>query len=397
MAADLILRLLAEDGTDCAWRAADGARGDGGRGRLADAAAAAAGGRTRLVVPGTSVLLTRAAVPAGNRARAQSAIPWALEDRLVEDVADLHFALGGRLDDGWWPVAVVARARMDAWLARCAEVGVQPHSVVPEPLALPLPEPGKWVACAEADRVNVRTGPDTGFTCEPELLPAVAAGLAVPERIRLLGSDTPYWPQAHREVLAPAEPLPADDPAAAFTGAVAAAGIDLLQGTYSPRERTGRALRRWRAPAIVALVALAATVAHLAFDYAALGARERTLRTRLEAVFRETFPGVQRVADPRAQMAARLRSLRSGADGEPRFATLAAAAGAALDGREGVALTRLTWRDGTLELDLEASDLQLLDRVRRALIEAGFGAEIRAAERSGERIEGRIRVTGDTA
>ena len=387
MSADLIVRLLAGEAgiDDCAWRSADAAVH--GRGTLADAAAAAVGRRVLLVVPGSAVLLTGADVPASQLSRARVAIPWALEDRLVADVEQLHFALGTQRADGTWPVAVVARADMDDWLARCRAVGLQPHSVRPEPLALPAPPDDGWLALTEPGYVVVRTADDAGFACEPEMLGLLAGALPAPTQIRSLGAGAVTWPVDLAPLVGAPEAVA--DPAAAFTWA--GAGIELLQGPYSRRERAGRQWRRWRTPAALAGVLALIAGIQLAFDYAALGAREAALREELAAVFKATFPDVQQVSDPRAQMAARLRTLQGADAGDADFAGLLARVGAGI-GDQDATLTALTWRGGALELEIAVDDLPVLDRVQRGLDEAGLETELRGAERDGERTTGRITV-----
>lgn len=386
MGGDLIVRLpLTPDG-ECLWRDRDGVIS--GHGSLAAVAEAGAGHRIHLLVPGTAVLITRVAVPASQRNRALAAIPWALEDRLVDDVESLHFAVGERHDNGEWPVAIIARHVLDSWIEACAKAGIQPASMRPEPLALPAPATGEWVALEEPGQVIVRTADDGGFACESGMLALVAAALEVPHRIRRLSEAGVEWPVALSAALEPPERI--DGPLAAFTGS---GGIDLLQGPYSQRERTGRHLRRWRLPAAIGAVLLAVIGAHLALEYAALGAREAQLRERLKATFQQTFPDVQQVRDPRAQMAARLRSLRDQGDTRADFADLLASTGSVITERSGARLTGLTWRGRTLELEVEANDLQVLDRVQRGFTEAGLSAELRGADRGEDGIDGRITVS----
>lgn len=390
MADDLNVRLAGAGDHDCAWRDHDGAVS--GRGPLSAAAEAAAGRRVHLLVPGSDVLVTRVAVPATQRARARAAIPWALEDRLVDDVESLHFALGRHHDTGEWSVAVIARRVLDAWLERCAKAGIHPASIRPEPLALPVPAADEWVALEEDESVIVRTADDDGFACEPGMLAPVAGPREKPARIRRLGAAVVDWPPELAALLGPPEPL--DDATAAFTGT---GGIDLLQGPYSRRERTGRQLRQWRLPIAIGTALLTVVAVHLALDYAALGAREAQLRERMQAIFQQAFPDVQRVQDPRAQMAARLRSLRGEGESDVDFAELLARAGAVVTEDSGARLTGLTWRGNTLELEIAADDLQVLDRVQRGFTEAGLGAELRGADRGDDGINGRITVTEDGA
>ncbi len=386
MAADLIVRLFADDGSDCAWCGIDGEVG--GRGELQAAAEAAAGRRVRLVVPGTRVLVTRVAVPANRRGRARAAIPWALEDRLAEDVEQLHFCLGERdPDSGEWTVAVVARRDLDRWLGACSEAGIQPAAAVPETLALLLPAEDEWVGWEGPAQLVVRTGTEAGFACEPDMLALVAGHLDPPGRIRRLGPGSAAWPEALADRLAPAEPQP--DPASAFSGAP---GIDLLQGDYSRRERVGRRLRRWRLPAALALALVAAVGVQIGLEYAALGGREDALRERLRATFQQTFPDVQQVSDPRAQMAARLRTLREGGGSGAGFVEVVARVGDVVSGGDRGELRGLTWRSGTLELAVAAPDLQTLDAIQRGLGDTGLATELAGVERRDERVEGRLTV-----
>ena len=91
-----------------------------GLGALKDAAAMAVGKQVIVLVPGTDVILTSVTVPTRNRNRMAAAVPYLLEEQLAADVDESHFALGERDAEGRVAVAVVSRARMDAWLAALA-------------------------------------------------------------------------------------------------------------------------------------------------------------------------------------------------------------------------------------------------------------------------------------
>jgi general secretion pathway protein L len=327
------------------------------------------------------VLLSSAAVPASQPARARAAVPWALEEGLVADVEDLHFALASQPHAGRWSVAVVSRADMDAWLARCREAGLQPHALRPAPLALPAPPDDGWVALEEPGQISVRTGEETGFACEPDMLALLAESLAAPTRIRRLGAGDVAWPEALEPRLEAPEALPSPMAAWPCDGA----GIDLLQGPYSRRERAGRQLRRWRTPAILAAALALIAGGEAAVHYLALGQRQSELNARLEAIYSETFPDAQKVSDPRAQMAARVQALEEGG-GEASLVAMLAEVGAVLADHDNVRLRTLTWRGGTLEVDLTASELQVLDQVQSGLGAADLASELQGAQQRDGRV-----------
>lgn len=376
------------------WRSVDAAGGDAhGSGALAQAAALAAGRRVVLLVPGESILLTTARVPVRARSKALTAVPWALEDRLVADVEGLHFALGEYTADGDWQVAVIDRETLSHLLQTAHEAGVAPHVALPEPLALPEPGPGCWHALEEPGRVVCRTGTATGFACAAALLPSVAGAWAVPERVEraaIAGTDV-HWPEAVASRLAAADGIA--DPLQAFAPG-AAARLDLLQGPFSRSERLGRLWRRWRAPAALAAVLVVLLAVHWGLAYRALAQREAALESATEQLLRAAAPDITRIVDPRVQLANRLEAARSaGADGDGGMLAVLGRAGPVLDERNDVSLVALEWRGDTLDLTVQTSELAALDRLQRGLQARGFAVELRAVEQGEERVRGEVRVT----
>ena len=376
------------------WLPAAGDDGSGGRGSPLDAARAAAGQRAVVLVPGTEVSLMLADVPVRNRGDAVAAIPWALEDRLIDDVETLHFAVGTKTADGRWPVAVVSRAYIERLLAECAEVDLEPHVLLPEPLALPAPGDDAWVTLEEADRVTVRTGADAGFACEPGMLAIVLAGEDPPSR--LVRHCTPdasgdRWPDAFAAAVDGAERVDCAEPLAALTEA-ASPRLNLRQGAYARSSRQMQRLRQWLLPAALAAGVAVLALAQATLQHLELVAREDRLRARMERLYREAFPEAERVVDPRTQMEGQLQALRGGDDGGADFMDAIARVAPPLVETDEVRLTELEWRDGTIDLSLRTSRLELIDRVQQQLGEAGFRTELRGVEREAERVDGRIRL-----
>lgn len=390
-----ILYIRPEEPRTSQWRWCvldDAGNRQSGSGALADAAGLAAGRRVVLLVPGERVLLTRVRVPLRARARAAAAVPWALEDRLVADVETLHLALGSLDAEGEWSVAAVEREHLEACLHACTEAGLAPHAAVPEPLALPLPEPGGWTALEEGDRVICRTGPATGFACALPLLPAVCHSLEAPDSVVVHRAGEPVeWPAPIDGRLQVRDPL--TDPMQAFAAAPDRDAIDLLQGPYSRRERIGRVWRRWRVPAALAAVLLVLLAVNWAVAYRELGQRQQALQAAAEQILRNAVPDVGRVVDPRVQLKNRLDALRGNAGGdETGLLSLLERTGPVLAKRADVTLTGLDWRNRTLDLSVEAGELQVVDRLQRDLQAAGLTVELRGVQREDETVRGEVRV-----
>src|SRR5438477_4216957 len=128
MADWLLLRLPRAAGEAASWLIADARGAPAGpaqSGPLTLAAARAAGQRVCALVPGAEVLLAEPEIPVKGGANLQQLVPYALEEQLADDIDDLHFAIGKRAgDSARAPVAVVARALLDEWLATLRASGV---------------------------------------------------------------------------------------------------------------------------------------------------------------------------------------------------------------------------------------------------------------------------------
>src|SRR5207244_5219205 len=132
MADWLLLRLPRVPDEPASWLVVD-ARGTPvgplESGPLAAAATRTAGRRVWVIVPGTDVLLAEPEVPVKAGLKLQQLVPYALEEQLADNIEDLHFAIGKRASDSIRaPVAVVARALLDEWLATLRSSGIEPEA-----------------------------------------------------------------------------------------------------------------------------------------------------------------------------------------------------------------------------------------------------------------------------
>ncbi|MEO8965249.1 MAG: type II secretion system protein GspL, partial [Gammaproteobacteria bacterium] len=121
-----------------------------------------------VIVPADDVLLTQAELPKLNRQRLMQALPFALEEQLIDDVSELHFAIAD-YQDGKIPVAIVARKKMNEWLAELKELGIQPSRLLSAVFALPFIEKN-WTACITAEMSAIRTEKYSGFASDPSNL-----------------------------------------------------------------------------------------------------------------------------------------------------------------------------------------------------------------------------------
>ncbi|HSW15468.1 MAG TPA: type II secretion system protein GspL [Solimonas sp.] len=325
----------------------------------------AAGHRLVVLVPSDDVRLTHVEVPARQAAKVLQAAPYALEDQLADDIDTLHFALGPRQADGRWPVAVVARSRMDQWLQPFVDRGLLPDLLLPDALCLPPAEGTRWSALAENDHMLVRSGPFTAFGCAPEDL-ELFLQLADPQKESTLRIVVPRDVSADFSRLAwPVELLPGfvSPLEALLQNYRAEAGINLLQGRYSQREDLKRLWLPWRfSAALLALWIVMAAVLH--------GVQGWRLKHELAAQedanvqrYQQLFPAETRIVDLGAQVDQQFATLK-GSNAGGGLMPLMQVLGEALAASPGFTVQSLQFREGALFVSLNGRDLQQLETLR---------------------------------
>jgi general secretion pathway protein L len=149
-----------------------------GRGALENATEWLGGRRSAVLVPPSDVITTESALPTSSQARLRQIVPFSLEESLADDVEELTFAIGVRRASGATPVAVVARTRMEEWLAQLHAAGNVPHALYSA--ADGVPEiPGTVDVLLEGERINIRRSEQASCTL-PRLSRCPAQSVQVP-------------------------------------------------------------------------------------------------------------------------------------------------------------------------------------------------------------------------
>ena len=407
MADWLLLRLPRADAELATWLVVD-ARGapisPPQSGPLGLAAARAPGRRVCLLVGGAEVLLAEPEVPVKAGAKLPQLVPYALEEQLAEDIEDLHFALGKRSgESSRIPVAVVARALLDGWLAELRGAGIEPDAVYADSELLPE-NPGQAVALLEGDMVSVRPPGGT-----PVTLPADALGEALEiarsgaessgtgARGLILYTGAAEWQQHSAQVEA-ARPhfdgirvqLLAGGPLALFAQQLpSAAAINLLQGSYAPVSSRGAGFMAWRVAAILLASLIGLHVVGKAAELHVLKRHERQVDASIRDTFRSSMHTEASASEARRLMERRLTGVRGAGEGLlPALQALAQARDAA----PGTSVQTLNFHGGSLEMKLSAPDATSLDRLSQSLRSSGWHADLTGGSNAGSAYEGRIQM-----
>ena len=99
-------------------------------GELMQATAMSTGRRVAVILPAGEALATESDAPAKGAAKLAQVVPYALEERVADEIEHLHFAIGDRDSaTGRVPVVVLERARLESRLAELRAAGLNPQAI----------------------------------------------------------------------------------------------------------------------------------------------------------------------------------------------------------------------------------------------------------------------------
>jgi general secretion pathway protein L len=379
-------------------------------GELAQATAMATGRRVVAILPAGEALVTDSEAPAKSAAKLAQVIPYALEERVADEIENLHFALGERnAATGRVSVVVIERARLDARLAELRAAGLSPSAIYSEAQLLPA-MPGQMIALLDGDTLAIRVS-DSPPLVMPALsigdafelalasVPAAVEGLEAPLPGLLLYAGHDEWQAHQNEVdawrdrftgvkvqLLPSGPLSVLAPAAA-TGEA----INLLQGALAVSSPMEMRWQSWKIAAVLAGVLLSLHLGSRYYELRQLKKTEASVDASIVDAFRQAMPGQQNAINARRRVAQRLDEIRGGGGGGALLPALAALA-AAKNAAPTTTLEGINFRDGVLNLRVIAPDAASLDAIGQQLKAASWQADIKDLTASGDSYRGRLEI-----
>jgi general secretion pathway protein L len=405
----LVLRLQGTPDTHQAeWMVVDttGARlGAVSQGSLAEFAAQTLDKRVVVLIPGTDVLLAEPVLPAKGGSKLAQLVPYALEEQLASDVEDLHFAIGRREPPRpGTPVAVIANARLDAWLGALKTAGIHPDALHGETAGLPSSANGVTLLI-DGNRVYVKREDKPGAVIDVEpliegLQLALDSGAEAHEHVTLFVTETDY--ERERDLLEGLREFTASLqlkllpegalPLLASTS-MRTTPINLLQGKYTIASPIKASLAPWRYVAGLAAVFLLTHIAYKAVQYTQVTRQEAELDAAIQQVYQAAMPGAPK-PDPdeaRSQMEARLTAIR-GATVTGGFLGALDTVSSAIQQVPDAQLESLSYRANTTDLRIVAPNVDALDRIRQSVAAKGANAEIQSANPRENVVEGRLQL-----
>jgi general secretion pathway protein L len=401
MAETLVIHCWDLAGTQVSWLIRGGLQVLTGEGTLEEVGKLAKGRRVLALIPAAEALITQVAIPTRNRQRLLQAIPYALETELTQDVEQLHFAIGTTREDNTTPVIVSSRVRIEKWLNALDSHDIDPLGLYLDLLCLPL-NPESWSLLAYQEQLLVLSGPNQGFCADwensAELLQIglQQAGESAPQKLTLYqlteqSIALPEGVESESVVLESEESLVA----LLAKQLNEKDQINLLQGDYKKVDKFTMQWKRWLPAAALAGITLLFSLTLNLIDYYQYQRQSQDLKQQIEQVFRQAFPNIKRIVDPKAQMAQQLKAMQGGRKGSAaQFTSLFIPAAAVIKSSPDTQLENISFRDGQLDLQLTIKELQALEALKNAIEQKQLKVEIRTANASGNQVTSHLRIIG---
>ena len=167
--------------------------------------------------------------------------------------------------------------------------------------------------------------------------------------------------------------------------------MNLLQGVYAVSSPLQQGWKAWRVAAALAAALLFVHLGARYFELTRLRKSEAALDASIQDAFRAAMPGQQNALNARRRVEARLAEVRGGGGGGallPALSALARAKSAA----PAATIEGMMFRDGTLELRINAPDAAALDAIGQQLRASNWQADIKGLTANGDGYRGNLQI-----
>ncbi|MCK4864958.1 MAG: hypothetical protein KAT06_05980 [Gammaproteobacteria bacterium] len=374
-------------------------------GSLADASIAALKHRVTIVIPGEDVLSLTAEVPGKNRQRIQQAVPYVLEDSVIDDVDELHFAISNADDNAQYNVSVINKKYFELIIQQLESVDIFADAMVADYLLL---KGNNTLICDGARVLSNSTHLKSALNIETYMATTInnvadldENNLVKDEVVKLIYCDKESEEDERLERLISngshdKEFCNASYQLCLIKNISTGNSVNLLQGFYKKKKNWSQAGKTWLPVAVLFLVWISIQGSLFIVDYIGLSKKNKILKAEITKIYKSTFPKSRRIIDAKAQMQQQLTSLkkRRGQSGRS-FTEMLSNSASVFSKSQGLKIKSLRYYDGRINLELQIASLQALDKLKDQLNkEKGYKVEIQNASSGKGVVTARIQIIG---
>lgn len=359
-----------------------------------------------VILPGSRVNTRQLEYSEKEKKHLRNLLPFQLEDSVVGDVEDLHFALGTPAD-GKVVVAFADKTWLQAAFAELAALGIEVTRCWTAPLTLPLAaeaatdSDNHWSLGLYQNQVYLRYASTMGFSvAKQHARMALQMLLRDQERVDRL-------PNLHLRAASEAdlatlgELIPAELQTVIASQTLADEwsldysnnSIDLCQGDFSQRLPIERWWKLWQSVAIFAGVCVAVYLGTLLFEIHKLGGENLKIRQQIEATARGVITQ-GRIVDAEKQLNALLKQTQPVGQSASVMALLSLVL-PQIAQEPSVQIKGISYagESGELNINIQAESFSAFESLSEKLRSQGLNAETSSFNAQGNVQTARLKVT----
>ena len=312
--------------------------------------------RTHVWINSEVVTLRKVSLPKSQHQHRQTIIPQILEDEVNEDINDLHFVCGQRIDNHYVYVAIIQKQIIEKVLADFKQYQLDIHSLLPDNLSLHFQD-DQCTLYVDSQVTQCRVEPQLAYHFDTSNVDYFIQRL-IPDKNTIINlfvnqqdkDITLNWDDSKIKIHSrennstslPEEKLQS---------------INLLQGQFATRSNFSK---YWPQTKLIIILLLASTIIHLLSTYLDtqdLRHQSTQYKEKSYQLFREKFPNEKRIINLKAQVQQQLSQLQENQQHESFFNLLSIVSPIIVKS-SAVNLTQLNFDQNTQQLHLYLNSTQ---------------------------------------
>lgn len=348
-----------------------------------------------LMLPAHRVKCFNESAPTKNRKHLEKAIPYQLEEQILDNVDSQHFALGSFDSKERLAINVIDKSYLGDTLALFKDAGIEPDVVVSEAACLPHFDDA-WSVLIE-DQVLVRQENNLFWSADKSLVEELlklelqSNELAVTQAVRVYAAEGEQLNLADVPGLA-TQPQQVNDSFLFLADSFGNDTINLLQQGFSSQKKTKKNYGVWKLPAIAAVTLVVLGLSYLISNIVHLNKQQALLEERTLAETKKLYPTLP-LTTARVQINNSYRNIGGETGSGVSFAGLVDKSIKAMDTKN-IEFTQMEYiaSRGQLSMDVSAESYDVLTRSQRSLESSGLEVSMRNASENGGVWTARITV-----
>lgn len=374
-------------------------------GSLSDAGVIADKHKTIVLLDSTAIYIDSVKLPIKNSQKLLRAIPFALEEKIADDIDELHFVAGKTSSDGVTPVAAIKHETLKHILHCLEASSIKPDALIPDTLCLTANK-SQWAALLQAGRAKLQFSSFDAGEFDRDALPLLLnselqqADNKQPEKIILFTAD---GDESETEDISEAIPENIElikvnyntHPLVIFCGQYKhALALNLLQDNYKPKQKVNVNWQRWSLAASLSAVWLCLNLGMASLQYNEFQDNNNKLQIEIDNLYKKAFPESKRVVNARVQMEQKLNELKGlgNAGSSNSLMTLLSDSSTALSSEKSITIQTINYRNNTIDIEVTGANLQNIEQLNKKLNNASLTAEIVSSSSEKNQVKGNIRI-----